>query len=109
MTSLLSVARNPRYRAQDGQSGAPRLCTGESGQSVRVEIPIGTLVYDLKRGNRLADLTEDGQELVVAEGGQRGKGNSRFKNSVHQEPRHATRGTEGERRGTRWEIGLRYR
>jgi len=106
VTSLLSVARNPRYRAQDGKSGGPRLCTGESGQSVRVEIPIGTLVYDSKRGNRLADLTEEGQELVVAEGGRRGKGNSRFANSVHQEPRTATKGMEGERRELRLELKL---
>lgn len=106
VTSLLSVARNPHFRAEDGRPGGPRLCTGESGRSVRVEVPIGTLVFDRKRGNRLADLTEEGQELVVAEGGMRGKGNSRFKNSVRQEPRHATKGTVGERRDLRLELKL---
>jgi len=106
VTSLLSVARSPRFSAPDGKSGGPRLCTGESGQSIRVEVPIGTLVFDNERGNRLADLTEEGQELVVAKGGKHGKGNSRFKNSVRQEPRHATKGTEGERRGLRLELKL---
>lgn len=106
VTSLLSVARSPRYRAQDGGAGGPRQCTGESGQSIRVEVPVGTMVYDLKRGNRLADLTLEGQELVVAEGGKRGKGNSRFANSVRQEPRIATKGAEGERRELRLELKL---
>ena len=106
VTSLLSVARSPRYRAKDGRPGGPRLCTGESGQSVRVEIPVGTLIYDSKRGNRLADFTEDGQELVVAEGGRHGKGNSRFASSVRQEPRKATKGVEGERRELRLELKL---
>jgi len=106
VTSLLSVARSPHYRAKNGRPGGPRLCSGESGKSVLVEVPIGTLIYDSKRGNRLADLTEEGQELVVAEGGKRGKGNNRFKNSVHQEPRHATKGEEGERRELRLELKL---
>ena len=107
VTSLLSVARSPRYRAKNGRPGGPRLCTGESGASVRVEVPIGTLVYDSERGNRLADLTEEGQELVVAKGGRHGKGNSRFKSSVRQEPRYATKGTEGEHRELRSSGGLR--
>jgi len=106
VTSLLSVARSPRYRAKNGRPGGPRLCTGESGASVRVEVPIGTLVYDSERGNRLADLTEEGQELVVAKGGRHGKGNSRFKSSVRQEPRYATKGTEGEHRELRLELKL---
>ena len=106
VTSLISVARSPRYRAKNGKPGGPRLCTGESGKPVRVEVPIGTLIYDSERGNRLADLTEEGQELVVAEGGKHGKGNNRFKNSVRQEPRYATKGAEGERRELRLELKL---
>ena len=97
-SSLLSVARSPRYRVKDGRPGGTCRCTGESGSSVRIELPIGTLVYDRKRGNRLADLVEEGQELVVAVGGKPGKGNCHFASSVRQEPRVATKGREGERR-----------
>jgi GTP-binding protein len=54
----------------------------------------------------LADLVEEGQELVVALGGKPGKGNSRFASSVRQEPRMATKGTEGERRDLKLELKL---
>lgn len=106
VTSLLSVGRSPRYRATDGRPGGPRQCTGEGGKSIRVELPVGTLIFDRKRGNRLADFTEEGQELVVAEGGGHGRGNCRFANSVRQEPRIATKGGEGERRDLRLELKL---
>ena len=105
-TSLLGVARSPRYRAKDGRPGGTKKCTGESGNTVRIELPEGTLIYDRARGNRLADLVEEGQELVVALGGKPGKGNCRFASSVRQEPRMATKGTEGERRDLKLELKL---
>ena len=105
-TSLLTVARSPRYRAKDGRPGGTKKCTGESGSTVRIELPVGTLIFDRKRGNRLADLVEEGQELVVALGGKAGKGNCRFASSVHQEPRVATKGKEGERRDLKLELKL---
>ena len=105
-TSLLSVARSPRYRAQDGRNGGTRKCTGEGGDSIRIELPVGTLIFDRARGNRLADLVEEGQELVVALGGRAGKGNCHFANSIRQEPRVAIMGKEGERRELRLELKL---
>ncbi len=105
-TSLLQISRRPRYAAKDGRQGGTANCYGKSGDDLELEVPIGTLVHDARRGNVLRDLTEDGERLVVAKGGKGGKGNARFATAVHQTPRKATPGAEGERRELRLELKL---
>ena len=106
VTSLLTIGRSPRYIADPGQRGGGGDRTGRGGEDRVLEVPIGTIVLDAEHGNRLADLANDGDRLVVAQGGKGGKGNARFANSVRQVPRISTPGTAGERRRLRLELKL---
>ena len=98
LNSLLKVGRAYRYSADNGRPGGPRKCTGGRGQSRRVAVPVGTQVFDADEGTLLFDLAHEGDELLVAKGGQGGKGNVRFANSVRQTPNHCTPGKDGEHR-----------
>ncbi len=106
VSSLLTVARAPRYSAQNGRPGGPRLRTGAQGDDIEVLVPVGTQVYDADRGNLLLDLDHDGASLEVARGGRHGRGNTSFATAVRQTPRKATPGEEGERRRVRLELKL---
>jgi GTPase len=106
VTSLLTIGRSPRYAAPGGNRGGGGDRTGRSGNDLVLEVPIGTIVHDAEHGNRLADLAQEGDRLVVAQGGKGGKGNARFANSVRQVPRIFTPGVPGERRRLRLELKL---
>ncbi|MFN0008566.1 MAG: GTPase ObgE [Planctomycetota bacterium] len=106
LNSLLPIGRRYAYRADSGQPGSGGNKSGKSGEDLRVEVPVGTLIYDRERGNLLRDLESEGAELVAARGGEGGRGNSRFKSSVRQAPRISTPGKEGERRILRLELKL---
>ena len=106
VNSLLSVGRQPRYRARNGQPGGARNRSGHGGDAVRIDVPVGTQVLDRERGHLLRDLCEDGQELVIARGGSGGKGNAMFATPVRQAPRFAEHGREGERRHLRLELKI---
>jgi len=105
-SSLLSIGRRPAYRAGNGRPGSGGGKTGRDGEDLVLEVPVGTQVFDAERGNLLRDLRLDGDRVVVARGGERGLGNTRFKSSVRQTPRQATSGGDGERRHLRLELKL---
>ncbi len=96
------VAR--KFKAEVGQGGAGRNMTGRSGDDLDVRVPQGTVVHDVDTGELICDLTEDGQRQMVAEGGQGGLGNTRFKSSVNRAPRKITNGTPGEARHLKLEL-----
>ena len=96
------VAR--KFRAEVGQGGAGRNMTGKSGDDLEVKVPQGTVVHDVDTGELICDLTDDGQRQMVAEGGQGGLGNTRFKSSVNRAPRKITNGTPGEARHLKLEL-----
>lgn len=104
--SLLDIGRRFRYAARNGQPGGPRNRTGKSAQDEVIRVPVGTLVYDSERGNLMRDLAKPEDRLVVAEGGKRGKGNTRFATAIRQVPRKATLGTPGEQRRLRLELKI---
>ncbi|PWG65154.1 Obg family GTPase CgtA [Sediminicurvatus halobius] len=92
------------YAAERGANGQGRQMTGRSGEDVLVAVPIGTTVFDVETGERIGDLTRNGERLLVAEGGRGGLGNIHFKSSTNRAPRQSVPGTEGERRGLRLEL-----
>ncbi|MGB5246620.1 MAG: GTPase ObgE [Woeseia sp.] len=98
------VAR--KFRAENGQPGAGRNKTGKSGDDLEVQVPCGTIVYDVDTGELIGDLTNNGQRLKVAAAGKGGLGNTRFKSSVNRAPRRTTNGTPGEARHLRLELKL---
>lgn len=92
------------YRAENGEKGAGRDCTGKSGQDLFLRVPVGTMVYDDDTDELIIDLTEVGQVACVAEGGRHGVGNASFKSSRNRSPRRTIPGQEGEKRNLRLEL-----
>jgi GTP-binding protein len=94
-----------RFTAENGKPGAKRQRTGAKGEHLTIIVPMGTVVWDVDTEEQLGDL--DGMiltELVVANGGEGGRGNTRFKSSINRAPRQCTPGTPGERRELRLEL-----
>lgn len=96
------VAR--KFKAAGGGGGAGRNKTGRSGDDLDVMVPVGTVVNDVDTGEIICDLTSPGQRQKVAQGGQGGQGNTRFKSSVNRAPRKFTKGTQGEGRHLSLEL-----
>ena len=94
LNTLLNFRYKSELKAKNGESGSKRNKTGKSGEPLIVKVPVGTIV---KRDNEvLADLKFDGEEAVIAHGGDGGFGNAHFKSSVRQTPRVAELGENGE-------------
>ena len=103
--NTLSDFRTVRtYEAERGENGGKRNMTGKRGADLFIQVPIGTLVYDVDTEELIGDITEDEQTLLVAKGGFHGLGNTRFKSSTNRTPRQCTKGTPGERRELRLEL-----
>lgn len=96
LSTLLDFRYKKSYRAESGSPGGSNNRTGESASHLHIKLPVGTVVTDLKTGSILADLTADGQEVLVAKGGKGGRGNTRFKSSINRTPRKAEEGKPGQ-------------
>ncbi len=94
-----------RLIAENGQPGKGRRKHGRNGDSIEVEVPVGTRILD-EEGVLLADLLHDGDHFVLAHGGKGGLGNSNYATSVNQAPRYAQPGLEGEQRIIKLELNL---
>jgi len=92
------------YQAKGGETGGGKVKTGHSGEDVVVKVPIGTMVYDAQTEELIADMTQEGQEVVVAVGGEGGLGNTVFKSSTNQAPRKTTKGKPGDMRTLHLEL-----
>lgn len=94
LNTLVDFRFKPELKAKPGQNGAKRNRRGRSGEPLIVKVPMGTVVKS--GGELLADLTEDGQRVVIAKGGDGGFGNAHFKSSVRQTPKIAELGEPGD-------------
>lgn len=94
LNTLIDFRYKPELKATDGQNGAKRDRHGRMGEPLRVKVPMGTIVR--RDGEIIADLTADGQEVIIAKGGDGGFGNAHFKSSVRQTPRIAEKGEVGD-------------
>ena len=106
VTTLADHSYLRHFRAKRGGHGQGSDKNGRAGENKLVMVPVGTEIYDQETGERLADLTRDGQEVIVAVGGRGGKGNAHFATSTNQAPRMAQPGTEGQRFTLRLELKL---
>ncbi len=94
--TLLDFRFNPEIKAENGKNGAGQRAAGRSGKDTVLEVPIGTIITRADTGEILADLTVDGQEAIIARGGDGGFGNAHFKSSTRQTPVVAEVGEPGE-------------
>jgi GTP-binding protein len=106
LNTLADFRVNRRFAAKSGEGGSGSDCTGRGGEPLEVLVPAGTRVFEADTGELLGDLTRDGERLLVAAGGEGGRGNTRFKSSVNRAPRQCTPGTPGESRTLKVELSL---
>ncbi len=104
--TLLALARNPHLRAKHGEHGMGKSMHGADGDDFEAKVPLGTLVFDNETGERLADISDHAQRVVVAQGGRGGLGNEHFKSATNQTPRETTPGEPGEEKTLRLELKL---
>lgn len=102
--SLLDLKHLKIVRAERGEHGKGRDKYGRSGADHHVLVPLGTIVKDEDTGEVLGEVLAHQQELVVARGGEGGRGNKHFATPVDRAPRKAEEGTPGEERTVRLEL-----
>ncbi len=102
--TLVDFRFKPELRAERGESGAKRRRHGKKGADLTVSVPVGTIVWN--GPDIIADLTEAGQSIIIAKGGDGGFGNAHFKSSVRQTPRVAEKGEAGEELTLELELKL---
>ncbi len=101
ITSLLDFRYKPRYIAENGGNGQGNNKKGRDGKDIIIAVPVGTTVVDLGSNEIIADITADGEKVVLLRGGVGGKGNSFFKTSTNRRPRFAQPGTSGKTKKVR--------
>lgn len=106
LTTLFHFKRLKLIRAKNGRPGAGRNKTGRTGEDLVVHVPPGTMVYNAETDELLEDLTDLGQQMVLAEGGRGGQGNARFKSATNRTPRFAQPGEPGQTFQIRLELKL---
>ena len=106
LNTLIDFRHMRQFRARRGENGMGRQMFGKAGEDVTIRVPIGTEIINVATDEIIGDLTEHGQRLLVARGGEGGKGNVHFKSSINRAPRKATSGTPGEERDIRLELKL---
>ena len=108
--TLIDFRFHPEFEAKRGAHGQGSNKTGHSGNDLDIPVPIGTLVLEKNPENgeltTLADLTTDGQRVLVARGGRGGRGNARFVSSTNRAPRRTEPGEEGDERFLRLQLKL---
>lgn len=102
--TLVDYRYTRRYDAGRGQNGQSKNCSGKGADNIYLRVPIGTTIVNNETGEVVGDLTEIGQEVLVAKGGDGGLGNTHFKSSTNQAPRKATSGFEGELKELKFEL-----
>lgn len=104
VTALERLVPRSRYRAGTGQQGEGRNRAGSAGADLVIDVPVGTTAIDVDSGELIVDLVEIGEVVLVAQGGDGGRGNASFASAQRQAPRFAEYGTRGERRQLRLEL-----
>ena len=94
--TLVHFKFKKHFKAGHGEHGSKSRSTGADGEDVYMEVPLGTVVRDTETNEILFEITEDGEEKIVLEGGMGGLGNWHFKSATNQTPRYAQPGIKGQ-------------
>ena len=106
LNTLIDYRYQQHFKAQRGGNGMSKDRAGANGRDVVLKVPVGTQVYEEDGETLLADLTEVGQRVTIAKGGNGGFGNAHFKSSTNRAPRHANPGQPGEESTIRMRLKL---
>lgn len=106
LQTLLDFRYARLFKAENGKRGGPNNCTGASGKDCIIEVPCGTVIYDLATDEIIGDLVKKGDRVCVAQGGKGGLGNKHFLSNQNRAPDYALPGLEGEIKQLRLELKL---
>lgn len=106
LNTLINFRRHRKFAAKAGANGGAKEMFGKNGEDVYVDVPLGTMVYDDRTGELLADMTQNEQQVTVAKGGHGGRGNSHFATSAVRAPTYAEKGEPGEEKNIRLELKI---
>jgi GTP-binding protein len=98
VNSLVHLVGVRHWNAENGHPGQPTLKTGRMGEDTVIKVPPGTIVRDSNRGFVLKDLIEHHERIILAKGGEGGRGNTKFMSSTNRAPREFGPGEPGEQR-----------
>ncbi len=94
MWTLIHLKYKKHFRAEHGGHGSKSRSTGKDGNDIYIDVPLGTIIRDGDTQEVLFEITEDGEERILVEGGMGGRGNWHFKSSTNQTPRYAQPGVD---------------
>jgi GTP-binding protein len=104
LNTLVDFRHLRKFKANNGERGSGRQKTGKSGDDIFIRVPLGTIINDADTGDLIGDVTQHGQQLLVAQGGRGGLGNVHFKTSTNRAPRKTIPGEEGETHQLHFEL-----
>ncbi|EHE85450.1 obg family GTPase CgtA [Latilactobacillus curvatus CRL 705] len=104
LRTLMDFRYRHHFKANSGGNGQNKQMYGRGAEDTFVQVPPGTTVRDAETNELLGDLTEDGQQLVIAKGGRGGRGNMHFANARNSAPEVAENGEPGEERSIQLEL-----
>lgn len=113
LTTLYDFTHRKKFSAENGKPGGKAERTGKSGENLLIQVPAGTIVYELKGFDslkahlvKIVDLDTDTKKILIAKGGKGGRGNTAFKSSTNQTPRESEQGIPGEHKRFVLELKL---
>jgi GTP-binding protein len=106
MWTLFHLKFKKHFKAEHGGAGSKNRSTGKDGEDIYVNVPLGTIVKDGETQEVLFEITDEGQEIILAEGGMGGRGNWHFRSSTNQTPRYAQPGVDGSEGWYQFELKL---
>ena len=104
LNTLIDFRYKRHFKASNGECGMGANCSGRRGDDLIIPVPVGTIAYDIDTGEKLADLKNAGDRVLIAQGGFHGLGNTRYKSSVNRAPRQTSKGSAGQARHLRVEL-----
>lgn len=106
LQSLIDFRFRSHFKAERGVHGKGKDMHGRKGKDCIMQVPVGSIIKDSETGQIIADLNEDGEQVIVAQGGKGGLGNPHFSSGTNRTPRISTSGTEGEEKWLLIELKL---
>ena len=94
--TLFHLKFKRHVKAEHGGNGSKQRSSGSQGADEYIDVPLGTVIRDTETNEIIKEITENGEEFIVAEGGMGGRGNWHFKSSTNQTPRYAQPGVDGQ-------------
>ena len=106
LNTLSKFRYQRKFEAKNGKRGGSNNKTGSDGEDLIIDVPCGTLLYDLDTDTLIKDLVNDQDEITICKGGKGGFGNLRYKSSTNRSPTKFTEGKDGEFLSLKLELRL---